>query len=88
MNITLSPEMERYVAEKVKAGQYDSASAVIEDALSSFRGQEEFVAEDPHLRSLVAEGVEQVRRGEVSPLDMDEIIAKVEHLREQDRKAR
>ena len=80
--------MEQYVAEKVKAGQYDSASAVIEDALSAFRVQEQFVTEDAELQSLVAEGVEQVKRGEVSPLDMDSIIAKVEDLRAQDRRGR
>ena len=88
MNITLSPEMERYVAGKVKAGQYDSASAVIEEALSAFRVQEEFVADDAELRSLIAEGVEQIKRGEVSPLDMDAIIAKVDDLRAQDRRER
>ena len=88
MNITLSPEMERYIEKKVQAGHYDSPSAVIEDALSAFRVQEEFVAGDAELQSLVSQGVEQVKRGEVSPLDLDEIIAKVEGLRAQDRKGR
>jgi len=50
--------------------------------------QEEVASDDTELRALVGEGVEQVRRGEVSPLEMDSIIAKVERLRAQDREGR
>ena len=33
MNVSLTPELERFVADKVEAGRYNSASEVVREAL-------------------------------------------------------
>ena len=40
MNVSLTPELERYVQEKVQTGRYNSASEVIREALRSLHVQE------------------------------------------------
>lgn len=65
MNVTLTPQLERLVHKKVKAGRYTSASEVVREALRSleerdirlgFRRQE--------IRSKISEGLASLRRGE------------------------
>lgn len=41
MEITLSPELERLVCDKVARGEFDSAEAVVESALRRFVGSPE-----------------------------------------------
>ncbi|MDB5356325.1 MAG: addiction module antidote protein family [Phycisphaerales bacterium] len=78
MDITLNPEMQRFVAEKVQAGQYASASDLVNDALAVLRDEEELTPEDiEELRRDVKIGIEEHRRGESTPLDMDAIKAQV-----------
>jgi antitoxin ParD1/3/4 len=70
MNVSLSPELERFVEEKVRAGQYQTADDVISSALSILRQQESLSAEDiAELRREVALGIEQLDRGESAPWD-------------------
>ena len=40
MNVSLTPELERYVQEKVRSGRYNSASEVLREALRSLQDQE------------------------------------------------
>ena len=44
MNVTLTPELERLIDEKVTSGQYSSPDAVVQAALELFREQQ--AAED------------------------------------------
>lgn len=77
MKITIDPNLERFVEEKVRSGQYASADAVVSSALSLLRDQEAFTAEDlERLRREVAIGIEQLDRGESAPWDPEEIKAK------------
>lgn len=63
MEITLPPDLERQVADKLKSGQYGSASDLVRAALRQF-----FSAEDEHRRDLarldrmIAEGIESAER--------------------------
>jgi antitoxin ParD1/3/4 len=54
MNITLSPEAEKLVEEKLASGEYDNAADVLEDALRALAA---WRARD------YEQGVEGVRRG-------------------------
>ena len=72
MNVSLSPELERFVEEKVRVGQYRTADEVISSALSILRQQESLSAEDiADLRREIELGIEQLDRGESAPWDAE-----------------
>ena len=76
MHITLDPELEKFVEEKVRAGQYAGPSDVIREALSAFREQQELTPEyDDYLQRELAVGLEQAHRGEYADFDAEKIIA-------------
>jgi antitoxin ParD1/3/4 len=68
MNVSLTPELEQLVSEKVATGMYQSASEVIREALRLLKERDEIhehrVAE---LRREISIGLEQLRRGEGIP---------------------
>lgn len=65
MNVSLTPELEKMVGEKVKSGLYNSASEVVREALRLLREQDELrSARLEELRREVAQGVTQLERGE------------------------
>ncbi len=45
MNVVLKPELERFVADRVKTGQYADASDIVNEALKVLMEQEEFTPE-------------------------------------------
>jgi putative addiction module CopG family antidote len=65
MRITLKPELERFIEERVKAGAYPSADAVVEAAIIYMRDSEL----DDETIAAINEGSEQARRGEGTTLD-------------------
>ena len=82
MDITLKPELERYIREKVDRGVFDSWSDAVNCALTMWRQQEELSeTEIDELRREVMRGVEQARRGLSTPLDMQAIKAEVRRRR-------
>jgi antitoxin ParD1/3/4 len=61
MNVSLTPQLEAKIRERVESGRYNNASEVVRDALRLLEEQEKL----EHLRSLLAVGLDQSRRGEV-----------------------
>jgi antitoxin ParD1/3/4 len=68
MNVSLTPELEDLIAQKVQSGRYTSASEVIREALR--------LLEEPHqlrqqrltaVREHIERGLEQLERGEGIP---------------------
>ena len=45
MNVSLTPELEKFVQEKVKSGRYTSASEVVREGLRLMEKQEQRLAE-------------------------------------------
>lgn len=73
MNVSLSPELERLIEEKVKSGMYNSASEVIRAGLRLMQEQDEL--RQMRLRELqrdVKKGLDQIERGEV--VEGDEVF--------------
>jgi antitoxin ParD1/3/4 len=66
MDISLTPELEQLVHEKVASGTYSSASEVVREALRLLQQQDELqhlrLAE---LRREIAKGIEAADRGEL-----------------------
>lgn len=67
MNISLTPELENLVNQKVQSGLYNSASEVMREALRLLKEQDDLKRlRLEELRREVMIGVEQIRRGEYS----------------------
>ncbi len=64
MNVSLTPELETLVNEKVKSGNYNSASEVVREALRLLKEQDELKRiRREQLRGEVMKGVEEIRQG-------------------------
>ncbi|MDZ8260782.1 type II toxin-antitoxin system ParD family antitoxin [Nostoc sp. ChiQUE01b] len=77
MNVSLTPELEQLVKDKVNSGRYHSVSEVMGEALRLLderdRVQEKRLAE---LKAKIQEGLEASERGEV--VDGEEVFAEIE----------
>ena len=62
MNVSLTPELERRIAEKVESGLYGSASEVVREGLRLLFETESGRVE--RLRAEIAVGLDQIARGE------------------------
>ncbi|OLC50706.1 MAG: hypothetical protein AUH43_04340 [Acidobacteria bacterium 13_1_40CM_65_14] len=61
MNVSLTPELERLVNEKVESGLYQTASEVVREALRLLKERDQA---REHLRADVKAGFDQLARGE------------------------
>ncbi len=77
MNISLTPELEQLVKDKVNSGRYHSVSEVMGEALRLLderdRIREQRLAE---LKAKIQVGIEALDRGEV--VDGEEVFAEIE----------
>jgi antitoxin ParD1/3/4 len=77
VNVSLTPELEALVQERVRSGRYTSASEVVREALRLLQDRDELrqlhLAE---LRSQVAAGLDSLDRGQTRDGDavIDEIV--------------
>ena len=77
MNVSLTPELERLVNDKVASGLYTSASEVIREALRLFKEHDEIrLLSLQELRRDIAAGLDQLDHGQSAALDMTAIKAK------------
>lgn len=77
MNVSLTPELEEMVNQKVESGLYNSASEVIREGLRLLKEQDDLRRiRQEELRREVLKGYEQSQRGESRPLDVKAIKAK------------
>lgn len=83
MNVSLTPQLENFVKQKVEAGLYNSVSEVMREALRLLVERDgikemRLIA----LRRDLQEGIDSLDQGERSPLDMDQIKAKARAIKE------
>ncbi|MBD2065939.1 type II toxin-antitoxin system ParD family antitoxin [Leptolyngbya sp. FACHB-671] len=77
MNVSLTPELEQFVHEKVKSGRYLSASEVVREALRLLEERDRlYQAKLAELQQDLAIGIEQADRGEL--IDDDDLFAELE----------
>ena len=91
MNVSLTPELEKLVNDRVRSGMYSSASEVIREALRLLNDQEKLRRQKlEELRKEIQIGIDQIERGEVVEFDARRIKSLLrKRLREQaGRKAR
>jgi antitoxin ParD1/3/4 len=65
MNVSLTPELEKIVAERVASGRYASASEVIREALRLLEERDQL----NQLRHEVRRGLEELDQGRQRPFD-------------------
>jgi antitoxin ParD1/3/4 len=86
MNVSLTPELERLVQEKVASGLYNSASEVIRESLRLLQERDrlkEIRLEE--LRKEIQKGVSQLERGEYQVYETDELETLVSEIQQQGR---
>lgn len=76
MNVSLTPELEKFVLQKINTGRYLSASEVIREALRLLEERDmQRQMRIEKLRREVAVGIEQSDRGE--NFDGEEVVAEL-----------
>ena len=75
MNISLTPELEKIVKEKVQSGLYNNASEVIREALRFMESSEELVYQIKldKLREKLAQGQSDIKEGRFTVLNRDDL---------------
>ncbi len=74
MNVSLTPQLEKYVKTKIKTGLYNSASEVVRDALRLLEEQDRYKEiKLQMLREEIQKGIAELDAGQVSKLTMADI---------------
>jgi antitoxin ParD1/3/4 len=72
MNISLMPELEQLVNQKVESAMYHSASEVIREGLRLLKDQDELkMIRFEELRRDIGKGIESLSRGRGKPFDVE-----------------
>ena len=68
MNVSLTPELEKFVKDKVASGRYTSSSEVVREALRVLEENEHLNERRlEQLKKEVALGIEQANQGKLKP---------------------
>jgi len=71
MNVSLTPELEKFVDEKVKSGLYNSASEVVRESLRLLRREDEIQQlQLEELRKEIKASIKQMDDGQGVPLNV------------------
>ena len=75
-NVSLGEKFEKYLEEKVRSGDYMSASEVIRDALRlKMQDEEAYQTKLERLRGDIKAGWDQLDRGETVEFDVETFLA-------------
>lgn len=72
MNVSLTPELEKYISEKVASGLYHSASEVIREGLRLLKDQD--ALREIRLNELRRQIQAGINSGESQPLNIEDVI--------------
>jgi antitoxin ParD1/3/4 len=89
MNVSLTPELNQFIADKVKGGFYSSASEVIREGLRMLKQYDELQRMKlQQLRADIEQGIASLESGKGKPLDIEAIKAEGRRRRKATKKAR
>ena len=76
MNVSLTPQLERFIERKVREGKYQTASEVVREALRLLADRDDRRAlELDRLRRDIRLGLDDIRTGRVADLDVERLKA-------------
>lgn len=80
MNVSMTPELMKIVQAKVDSGLYNNASEVIRDAVRQMDATKNLIYEIKlaNLKQALAEGLQQVKNGEVREVSYESMIKKLD----------
>ena len=82
MNVSLTPELERFISDRVESGLYGSASEVVREGLRLLRERDELrQARLTELKHRISLGLEQLDSGLGRPLDVEQFKAQARSRR-------
>lgn len=81
MNVSLTPELEKYIHDKVSSGLYHSASEVIREGLRLLKDQD--ALRELKLQQLRQQIQAGIASGAAQPLDMNDVIERAKQRRSQ-----
>ena len=84
MNVSLPPELESLVDEKVQTGMYQTASEVVREALRLLKERDETKLRE--LRETIQAGIDQLERGEYTEYDPANVKALAAAVRDRGRR--
>ncbi len=85
MNISLTPELDKFVVEKVESGSYSSISEIIREGLRLLKQQEDLkLLRLELLKQEIAVGLDQLENGEGKTFESASAI--IEHVKAEGRK--
>jgi len=76
MDISLTPELEEFVTQKVKGGLYQKASDVVREGLQLLRARDDDIQQKnrEELRRDLALGIAEADAGKLAPLNAQETL--------------
>src|SRR5215813_4128965 len=87
VNISLTPELDRFLQSRLKSGRYQTTSEVVREALRLLERQERECEEAFHeLKKKLKRGATQAKRGELH--DGDEVFNELREMIEERRRAK
>lgn len=76
MNVSLTPELEKYIQDKVETGRYTSASEVVREALRLLEQKEQERAQAlKDFRAKLDRGIAEAEAGDL--VDGEEVFSKI-----------
>jgi antitoxin ParD1/3/4 len=81
LNVSLTPELEKFIESRVKSGRYQTASEVVREALRLLEAHEQTREEAlVRVRAKLQRGLEQAERGEVRDGEevMEELLQRLQ----------
>ncbi len=89
MNVSLTPELEKLVNEKVASGQYQTASEVVREGLRLLEERDEIrEMKLEKLRREIDIGIKQADAGRTKPLDVEDMKRRIREYAAQHKKAK
>ena len=81
MNVSIEPDLAKFIEDEVRSGRYDSPDAAVNAAVSRLKAEQELLAEEVDDEDVAAieEGLAQLDRGETRPWEQVRAEFKAKH---------
>ena len=86
VNVSITPELDAFIQERVKSGRYQTTSEVVREALRLLERHEQEREAFQRLKAKLGRGAAQAERGEL--MDGDEVFDELREMIQERRRAK